>query len=157
MGLVAPKEVQTLELKISQSQSVSHSLVSDSLWPRGLQPSRLLCPWDSPGKNTGVGSIPFSRGWSSQPRAQTHVSCISRIGGRFFTTEPPGKARLADTHSPKDQLWEATYPSPTRLLCETCLKRTSSWDIVLGLQASPRCGASFMPFTWEQSSNQSFE
>ena len=23
--------------------------------PHGLQPSRLLCPWDSPGKNTGVG------------------------------------------------------------------------------------------------------
>ena len=25
------------------------------LRPHGLQPSRLLCPWDSPGKNTGVG------------------------------------------------------------------------------------------------------
>ena len=26
-----------------------------TLWPHGLQPARLLCPWDSPGKNTGVG------------------------------------------------------------------------------------------------------
>ena len=25
------------------------------LWPCGLQPARLLCPWDSPGKNTRVG------------------------------------------------------------------------------------------------------
>ena len=25
------------------------------LWPHGLQPARLLCPWDFPGKNTGVG------------------------------------------------------------------------------------------------------
>ena len=25
------------------------------LLPHGLQPTRLLCPWDSPGKNTGVG------------------------------------------------------------------------------------------------------
>ena len=24
------------------------------LWPHGLYPDRLLCPWDSPGKNTGV-------------------------------------------------------------------------------------------------------
>ena len=24
--------------------------------PHGLQPTRLLCPWNSPGKNTGVGS-----------------------------------------------------------------------------------------------------
>ena len=31
------------------------SAVSDSLRPHGLQSSRLLCPWDSPGKNTRVG------------------------------------------------------------------------------------------------------
>ena len=38
--------------------SLSLSLVPQScpiLWPHGLQPARLLCPWDSPGKNTGVG------------------------------------------------------------------------------------------------------
>ena len=37
------------------SESVSHSVISDSLWPHGLWPTRLLCPWDSPGKNTGAG------------------------------------------------------------------------------------------------------
>ena len=31
------------------------SVVSDSLKPCGLQPVRPLCPWDSPGKNIGVG------------------------------------------------------------------------------------------------------
>ena len=31
------------------------SVVSDSVQPYGLQSARLLCPWDSPGKNTGVG------------------------------------------------------------------------------------------------------
>ena len=36
----------------------SRSVVSDSLRPHGLQPTRLLCPWDFPGKNTGVG-CPF--------------------------------------------------------------------------------------------------
>ena len=30
------------------------SVMSDSLWSYGLEPTRLLCPWDSPGKNTGV-------------------------------------------------------------------------------------------------------
>ena len=29
--------------------------MSDSLWLHGLNPARLLCPWDSPGKNIGVG------------------------------------------------------------------------------------------------------
>ena len=33
----------------------SCSVVSDSLRPLGLQPTRLLHPWDFPGKNTGVG------------------------------------------------------------------------------------------------------
>ena len=36
--------------------SVSYSVVSSSLWPHGLKPSGLLCPWDSPGVNTGTGS-----------------------------------------------------------------------------------------------------
>ena len=31
------------------------SVVSDSLRPRGPCPARLLCPWGSPAKNTGVG------------------------------------------------------------------------------------------------------
>ena len=31
------------------------SVVSDSLRPHRRQPTRLLHPWDSPGKNTGVG------------------------------------------------------------------------------------------------------
>ena len=38
----------------THTQSVT-SAMSDSLWPHELQPTRLLCPWDSPGKNTGVG------------------------------------------------------------------------------------------------------
>ena len=30
-------------------------VMSDSVRPHRRQPTRLLCPWDSPGKNTGVG------------------------------------------------------------------------------------------------------
>ena len=30
------------------------SVMSDSLWPHGLSPARLLGPWNSPGKNTGM-------------------------------------------------------------------------------------------------------
>ena len=37
------------------SESVSCSAVSDPLGPHGLQPTRLLCPWNSPDKNPGVG------------------------------------------------------------------------------------------------------
>ena len=34
---------------------VAASVVSNSVQPHRCQPTRLLCPWDSPGKNTGVG------------------------------------------------------------------------------------------------------
>ena len=34
---------------------VSYSVMPNSLRPHGLQPTRLLCPWDFPGKYTGVG------------------------------------------------------------------------------------------------------
>ena len=34
---------------------LSCSVMSDSFQPFRLYPARLLCPWDSPGRNTGVG------------------------------------------------------------------------------------------------------
>ena len=67
-----------------------HSVVSDPLWPHGPKPTRLLCPWNFPGKNTGVGCH-FLLHWSSQHRDQS-VSPVSLVlAGRFFTTEPLGK------------------------------------------------------------------
>ena len=38
----------------SEKWKWSRSVVSDSLRPHGLQPTRLLCPWEFPGKSTGV-------------------------------------------------------------------------------------------------------
>ena len=40
----------------SPSESVSCSVMSNSLQSYGLQPARLLCLWNSPSKTTGVGS-----------------------------------------------------------------------------------------------------
>ena len=39
----------------SEKWKWSHSVVSDSSWLHGLQPTRLLHPWGFPGKSTGVG------------------------------------------------------------------------------------------------------
>ena len=45
-----------------------------TLQPHGLQPTRLLCPWDFPGKDTGMGCHFLLQGifWT---RNQTWVSC----------------------------------------------------------------------------------
>ena len=59
----------------------SRSVVSSSLWPHRLQPARLLRPWDSPGKSTGVSCHSLLWG-SSRTRDQTQ---ISHITGKVFT------------------------------------------------------------------------
>ena len=46
MEFTAPHSSQLLSVR----ETVSDSVVSNSLWPHGLQPARLLCPWNSPGK-----------------------------------------------------------------------------------------------------------
>ena len=61
--------------------SVGCSVMFDFLQHHGLWPTRLLCPWDSPGKNTGVGCHSLLQG-SSWPKDWTWVS---HIAGRFFT------------------------------------------------------------------------
>ena len=64
------------------------SVMSNSLQPHAPQPTRLLCPQDFPGKNTGWVAVPSSRG-SSLLWDQTQVSCIA---GGFFTAKAPGKS-----------------------------------------------------------------
>ena len=50
----------------SEKWKWSHSVMSDSLRPHGLQPTRLICPWDFPGKSTGVGLPLPSLPWTIQ-------------------------------------------------------------------------------------------
>ena len=61
---VAQSQTQLKQLSSSSSLSpepvfssvqFSHLVVSDSVQPHGQQPTKLLCPQDSLGKNTGVG------------------------------------------------------------------------------------------------------
>ena len=52
-----------------------HSVLFYSLWPH----TRLLCLWNSPGKNTDMGFHSYFRE-SSLPRDRTRVSCVSCIG-----------------------------------------------------------------------------
>ena len=66
---------------------LSCSVVPDSLWPRGVQPARLLCPWDSPGKNTGVGCHALLQGiFPTQgsnpglPHCRRILYCLSHQG-----------------------------------------------------------------------------
>ena len=66
--------------ELSAVCALSGSAVSSSLWPHELQPARLLCSWDSPGKNT-ISGLPFPPlGYLPDPGRPclSWVSCIGR-------------------------------------------------------------------------------
>ena len=61
------------------------AVMSDSLQPRGLQPTRLPCPWDSPGKNTGVGHL-----LQKSHSLSTLIQCVCPgLFGKSAAPRPP--------------------------------------------------------------------
>ena len=66
----------------------------------GLQPTWLLCQWDLPGKNPGMGCHFLLQGSSS--------ACIKpkspALAGRIFITDPPGKSMFQDTTKPSNPM-----------------------------------------------------
>ena len=71
------------------------SVVSNTLRPHGLQPTRLLCPWSSPGKNIGVSGLPFpTPGDLPDPGMKLTSLVFPELTGRSFTTSAIGKDRL---------------------------------------------------------------
>ena len=67
----------------------SRSVVSDSLRPHGLQPTRLLRPWDFPGKSTGVG-------------------CHCLLLNKFYYSVKPMTKRAKLSRSTYLELWKLT-------------------------------------------------
>ena len=54
-GILQARTLEWVAISFSNAWKWSRSVVSDSSRPHGLQPTRLLGPWDFPGKGTGVG------------------------------------------------------------------------------------------------------
>ena len=77
------------------SRVLSRSVVSDFLRPYGLQPARLLCLWDSPGKNTGVVCHFLLQGIFSTQGSNPHFIISSALAGGFFTTRATWEAHLS--------------------------------------------------------------
>ena len=51
--------------------------MSDSVRPHRRQPTRLLCPWDSPGKNTGVGCHFLQQCMKVKSESEVTQSCLT--------------------------------------------------------------------------------
>ena len=114
-----------LKLNENPTNKQKDCIIISSLWnpPVDDFPARLcysyclvtkLCPTLSPPGSSVHGifqartlewvDISFSMG-SSPPRDWTHVSCVSCMAGRFFTTEPPTRNLLLVTWGEFCKAW----------------------------------------------------
>ena len=68
-------------------------VVSDSSWPRRQQPTRLFCPWDSPGKNTGVGCHFLLQEIFPTQELNPGLPHCRQTQADALTSEPPGSPK----------------------------------------------------------------
>ena len=120
---------------------VNHSV----LWPRGLQSTSLLCPWSSPGKNTGVGCqsltqrVFLTQGSNlSLPHCRWFLYRLSHEGSPLHMTVNLNSLS-ASSHT--SGLFTKTCPGVTPL----SLNGAFSFDV------KPVCAYSFQ---WELKGNQ---
>ena len=88
------------------------SVLPDSVRPHGLQPTKFLRPWDSPGKNTGVGCHFFSNAW----KWKVKVKSLSRV---WLLATPWTAAYQAPPSMgfSRQEYWSGVpLPSPTLLI-----------------------------------------
>ena len=64
--------------------------MSDSVRPQRWQPTRLPCPWDSPGKNTGVGCHYILQCMKVKSESEVAESCRTLSDPMDFS--PPGSS-----------------------------------------------------------------
>ena len=59
--------------------------------PVDCSPARLLCPWDSPGKNTGVGCCTLLQGIFPTQESNPCLLCLLRWQAGSLPLAPPGE------------------------------------------------------------------
>ena len=143
--------------------------MSDSVRPHRRQPIRLPCPWDSPGKNTGVGGHSLLQGifptqapnlsllhWRQILDPASHQESVHLVSGLF------GLRRVFSAAGGPSSCTEQRRPSlpgcgllPQRLLL---VQSTASAAAALTLSCPAACGifpdqgSNLRPLLWQADS-----
>ena len=82
-------------------------------------PPRLPCPWDSPGKNTGVGCHAFLQGIFLIQGSNPYLLYLPALAGRLFTT-------ITTWEAPLERKWKNEWLSPemTETWSYSCLHQS---------------------------------
>ena len=89
--------------------------------PHGLQPARLLCPWDSLGRNTGVGCHALLQGIFLAQGSNPSLLCLLHWWTISLPLPPRGKPLSALPECISHWVFE-------RELCKKHFLRTSTWE-----------------------------
>ena len=120
--------------------SVSHSVVSDSLRPCGLEPSRLLCPWNSlriplpsPGDLSDPGIEPGSLALQADPLASEPQGSLTKLLAKAYQTVHTATSTLLLSH---------------RVVSDYLVPHGLQHAMLLCLPLSPRVCSNSCPLSW---------
>ena len=107
----------------------SHVRLFGTLWT--IQPTRLLCPWDFPGKNTGVGCHFLLEGIFLTPGLNSRLPVSPALEADSLPAEPPGKLLkfLANTIQLSNSVVKIDNKLAVLRACSTCTGVTSLQSI----------------------------
>ena len=99
------------------------------MWPHGRQPTRLPHPWDSPGKNTGVGCHFFLQCRKVKSESEVAQSCPTLSDPMDCSLPGPPSMGFS-----RQEYWSGVpLPSPPYLLYFPIKKLSCVWHDMLGL------------------------
>ena len=103
----------------------------DSLQPHGLQPNRLFCPWDFPGKDTGVGChLPLQGIFPTQGSNSGLLNCRQIL----YQRSCEGESSHSDWFDPlSDQL--SSLNTSLEPLCGQYEEYQELWSLFRGQRA----------------------
>ena len=113
----------------SEKWKWSCSVVSDSLQPHGLQPTRLLHPWDFPGKSTGVGHLACTNNNIQKIRTTNyahfqHIKIRTSVSLRFSVSSVQSLSRVR------------LFATPWTAACQASLSIDNSWTLLKLMSSS---------------------
>ena len=113
--LIHKKEKRKLKVLVTQS-------CLSSLWPHGVQPTRLLCLWDSPGKNTGVGCHALPQGFCLTQGANTCLLHLPTLASRFFTIRTTWEAQnsIVEIAHNLGSSWPSAFRGESESVSQSC-------------------------------------
>ena len=120
-GILQARTLEWVAISFSNEKwKWSRSVVSDSERPHGLQPTRLLRPWDSPGERTGVGCHRLLRVRTIALTIRTFVSKETTKGESLNPTR--GSTPRSRPSGLKSLSVQASPPSdqPSQVLLASC-------------------------------------